>query len=81
MIAETDTLSIIAQKLAARDAEAGDYNAERLAEWQRRYPHDVVSVPAPVKFDGWPPTRRTAEGFELKPLPEIVLRLPVRGRG
>lgn len=82
MIPDTETLSHVAAFLAARDARAADANAERLESWRRRYYRDVVSVPKPTEFDGWPKTCRTERGYILTKFePAAVTRLPVRSRG
>lgn len=81
MIPDTETLSTVAQMVAAQDAEAADANAVRLENWQRRYYRDVVTVPKPVDNDGWPETCRTEKGYALKYLPPAkITRLKV-GRG
>jgi hypothetical protein len=57
MILATESASEIAQRAAARDAEAADQNAERMAIWQRRYPHDLVDIPACIEPPKWPAKR------------------------
>lgn len=74
MIPSTEDLSTVAQANAARDAELGAMNADRLESWQRRYPHDVVEVPVTVNPPEWPARR-----VSIDP-PATVTRLRVRGR-
>lgn len=44
-VAPTEHLSQVAQLSAAWEAEEAALNIDRLANWQARYPHDVVTVP------------------------------------
>lgn len=54
MIADTETLSTIAQHWAAREAEHHTVNRLRLEAWAQRYPYDLVAVPAPCQPPKWP---------------------------
>lgn len=73
-VISTEDLSTVAQANAARDAELGSINAERLASWQRRYPHDLVEVPQPVNPPEWPARR-----VSIDP-PATVTRLRTRAQ-
>lgn len=73
MIPDTNTLSTIAQFIAASTAEEAPNNAARLEAWQRKYPHDVVPVPAISEPPSWPCKR-----ISLEP-PAKITRLKVRG--
>lgn len=57
MIVSTETLSNVAQLNAARDAELADANSVRMESWARRYPHDLVEVPACTTAPSWPAVR------------------------
>lgn len=54
MIYETETRSHIAQHWAAREAEYHTANRERLEDWARRYPYDLVEIPPAVQPPKWP---------------------------
>lgn len=65
--------SQVARFTAERQSEQSALNALRLADWQARYPRDVVSVPVPVNPPEWPCKRISLE------IPAKVTRLRARG--
>ena len=57
MILAPEQASQIAELSASRDVLEAQANADRLARWQQRYPHDCVSVPSPTQPPKWPCVR------------------------
>lgn len=61
-ILDTETASIVAQAVAARESECAAMNAERLDNWKRRAFRDPVPVPARVNPPKWPALRVSVDG-------------------
>lgn len=66
----------IAEFNASRDVQVDARNIERLVSWQRRYPHDVVPVPAASQPPTWP-----AERASIPKTATVTQIAAKRGRG